>query len=521
MRPMCVGHMVAQGGMLATRKRRGEKRPDPVIDADPDGFDVDHPVWDRAGWLDALREIPADGWWPRLMTVPHPDAVGTLGPEVEAWAKHEYGIVFHWWQRLFVYRLLEINADGLLVWPRAWLSVARQSGKSTVVSMLCDWRAHQEARFGEPQLVMHTADTLQHAEDLQALCYPHAEGRGDRIVRARGSTGVHMAGGVGAWLIRSQSAVVSSSVSLGVADEAHGVKVRTITQNLEPTLLERDQSQLLLVSTAHTECTELMPMYRVDGLVQLAEPLDLLMLEWSASPDVPFADVIGWRQASPHWSKRREQRIASAAHQVAALPEGHEARFGFDCQYRNRWPVSDSRLPGERLLVPGVWLRSVGRVEPVGSGWCAIEDNRGVGAAVAFAVADGEGMLEVDGMALDSWDEALVWARKFVEASPGCRTVVGASMRDAVPRDFPNRSQVGRAGSSETRKGLSLVRSLLADGKLVHEDRPDLTRQIEDARVRRVDGGLGLVTGPRSDLLRAALWALWFAQKPPTTPRVA
>src|SRR3954471_15080040 len=70
LRPMCVAHMVAQGGRLATRKRQGEPAPQPVFDADPDGYDVDHPVWDRATWLDALREVPADGWWPRLMTVP-------------------------------------------------------------------------------------------------------------------------------------------------------------------------------------------------------------------------------------------------------------------------------------------------------------------------------------------------------------------------------------------------------------------------------------------------------------------
>lgn len=521
LRPMCVEHMVAQGGRLATRKRRGEPAPQPVFDADPDGYDVDHPVWDRAWWLDALREVPPDGWWPRLMTVPHPDAVGTYGDEITKWAKAEHGVDLFWWQRLHNARQYEHDANGDLVWAKATLAVSRQSGKSVNLSLQCDWRAHQAGRFGDRQVIMHTADTLQHAQDLQSIVYPRALERGDLVRLAQGSTGIHLADKSGEWLVRSQTAVVSSSVSLAVADEAHGVKVRTITQNLEPTLLERSNAQLLLISTAHTECTELMPMYRVDGLLQLGEPDDLLLLEWSASADLGLGDVVAWRQASPHWSKRREQRISSAARQALALPEGHEVRYGFTCQYLNRWPQSDSRQPGERLLVPGVWLRAVGRVKPAGPGWCAIEDNRGVGAAVAFATVDAEGRMEVDGLALDSWDEALVWARKFVEASPGCRLVVGASMRDAVPRDFPGRAQLGRAGSAETRKGLSLLRSLVVEGKVVHEDRPDLARQVEDARVRKVDGGLGLVTGPRSDLLRAALWALWFAQKPAAAPRIA
>ena len=132
--------------------------------------------------------------------------------------------------------------------------------------MLCDWRMHQAGRFGERQVVMHTADTLQHAQDLQAICYPRAVERGERVRLAAGTVGIYTPDGLGEWVVRSQASVLSSSVSLAVADEAHGVKVRTITQNLEPTLLERVNSQLLLISTAHTECTELMPMYRVDAL---------------------------------------------------------------------------------------------------------------------------------------------------------------------------------------------------------------------------------------------------------------
>ena len=35
----------------------------------------------RVPWLKGLRRPPADATWPRLMTVPHPRAVGSLGPE--------------------------------------------------------------------------------------------------------------------------------------------------------------------------------------------------------------------------------------------------------------------------------------------------------------------------------------------------------------------------------------------------------------------------------------------------------
>ena len=94
LRPMCREHMLVQAGQLGFHGKRKMSPPDlrREVELDPDGFDVDHPVWDRARWLDGLREVPVDGWWPRLMTMPHPDAVGSLGDEVTAWARAEYGI---------------------------------------------------------------------------------------------------------------------------------------------------------------------------------------------------------------------------------------------------------------------------------------------------------------------------------------------------------------------------------------------------------------------------------------------
>ena len=34
--------------------------------------------WDRAPWLDDLRDVPPEAYWPRVMTGPHPLAVGSL-----------------------------------------------------------------------------------------------------------------------------------------------------------------------------------------------------------------------------------------------------------------------------------------------------------------------------------------------------------------------------------------------------------------------------------------------------------
>lgn len=513
--PSCLPCARRQGGLLAARVSGWRAQAAMPVADDPAGFDVGSPVWDVA-WLDRLRKVPPDGWWPRLMTVPHPDAVGSYGVDVVAWARKHRRITLHWWQELVLVRLLEHDADGRLVWRDVFLSVARQSGKSWLVSVLADWRSEQADRFGEFQVVMHTADTLRHAMDVWQLAVPRAQAHGWKVRLSQGSEMIEKAG-LGAWLVRSQKAVVGSSVSLGVGDEAHGIKLSTITENLSPTLVERDQSQLLLVSTSHSQCTDLMPTYRLQGTTDLDTPARMLMLEWSADPGLQLGDLVAARQASPHWSKNRERDIGEAVARAAGTPPGHEMRVAVDVQWYNRWPSLASRGAGELLLADGVWSACVGSLTGLQPGWVAIEDNFGHGAAVAFVASNGD-RFEVDGLVCHKWADAVLWARKFLDASPGSQLVVGASMTRFVPDDMP--AELQRAGGAEARRGLSVIRSMTESGLLVHDQTPDLDGQLSTARVRPVADGLALVSEGRQDLLRAALWALWFAQEAPPTPTI-
>jgi hypothetical protein len=71
-------------------------------------------------------------------------------------------------------------------------------------------------------------------------------------------------------------------------------------------------------------------------------------------------------------------------------------------------------------------------------------------------------------------------------------------------------------------RALSLLRDLVATGRVVHDETAALDAQLEAARVRLVAGSgvLALLPGARSDLLRAVLWALWAAQTPTPAPAV-
>ena len=84
--------------------------------SEPVGFGVDDAVWDVAPWLEDLREVPAEAVWPRLMTVPHPAAVGSSGGRVRVVGAGRTGCRVALVAAAGGARLLEVDADGRLVW---------------------------------------------------------------------------------------------------------------------------------------------------------------------------------------------------------------------------------------------------------------------------------------------------------------------------------------------------------------------------------------------------------------------
>ena len=157
------------GGQLV---QQGRWRPSmaPVADEvepERDGLPASDKRW-RVPWLEALAGVPADAVWPRLMTVPHPRAVDSLGPEFCAWALTRTGRPLRWWQRLVATRLLELDADGRLVWETMVLHDGRGSSASRwLLRELLLWRIHQGERFGEPQDVLHTGKDLAVCKEVQ------------------------------------------------------------------------------------------------------------------------------------------------------------------------------------------------------------------------------------------------------------------------------------------------------------------------------------------------------------------
>jgi hypothetical protein len=503
---------------LANETRRGAAL---VVDGlvelvEPEGLDVDDAVWD-VRWLDDLREVPADAWWPRFMTAPHPLAVGSLGREFEWWCKTHRGITLRWWQRLVSRRLLEVDAEGRLVWLVLILTLARQLGKSWLLWLILSWRLHQGDRFGTPQQLLHMSIQMRQVRDVMDREIRIADKRPDLYdtLDNNNDTSIEWLADGSKWVRvvrgskRSGGGYGSSNVAVGVVDEAWSIPATVVDDGLEPTLVEGEQSQLMLISTAHRMATALMLDRRLAALDDLADVEDpVLIVEWSTPRHFDLDDVEGWRMASPWWTPNREQRIRMRVQRALSgwASEDDDEPDPIEsvrAQWLNQWPAKLTvRRKVEQLVDIERWA---GLDEHAGEPrrlWVAVADNFGRGAAVV-AVADvGDGRFEVDGWTMPDRESALEAARFTMRThAVSAELVVEPALATIAPR-------ADKAAPADVRFGLPLFRELVESGRLVHDTTPELDQQLAECRVRPVQGGLALATTARSDLVRAAALAV-------------
>ncbi len=481
-------------------------------------------------WLaELLDQMPESATWPRLMSVPHRRAVGSLGPAFAAWAEDRSGYALRWWQQLVAARLLEVDADGRLVWEAMILTMARQLGKSWLLRELCFWRMHQAERFGEPQDVLHTGKDLAVCKEVQRPARVWAKARRDtyRVREVNGQEEIELLSDGSRWMLRAKEAVYGYSVAAAAVDEAWKVKASSVDEGLTPTMTEREQPQLWLVSTAHRKATKLMLERRMVALAELEAGDGDLLIEWSAPAGAELDDLAGWRSASPHWTARRRSLIARRLQAIEAGeiedPEEPDPVESFRAQWLNQWPARAAQLTGatEPLLPEGVWAELAEDGLGVGSGavWVALEDDYGFGAAVAAATRLGDGRIEVDGWLRGDWDSAISDLQRLAATRPLRALQVGASLVDRLPIGM--RGQATPCGSAQTKAGLALIRDLALNRQLTHDSTTtELDQTMELAAVKEAPSGLFLVAKGPTHLVRALSWCLVAAHRPVPMPAV-
>ena len=527
--PSCRDCSDAQGGRLRHgRTIVGPDGADEQLILEPVGYEPEHPCW-QVSWLDNLRQVPPNAVWPRLMTPPHPRACDSLGPRFIAWSEARRGRPLRWWQCLVSTRLLEVDIYGLLVWDTLILALARQLGKSWWLSDVLFWRIHQAELFGEEQLAIHTGKDVAVCREVQRSARIMAK-RDPSLYKVRevnGQEEIEYKPDGSRYQIKAKDATYGFSASIAAVDEAWKVPASSIEEGLVPTMAERIQAQLLLVSTAHRRATSLMLNRRQRAIDAMEDPgSGDLLIEWSAPRWLELEDVNGWRMASPHWTEQREKLVrqrldAAVAGEVEDIDEPDPLE-SFRSQWLNQWPLRrDKPGKGERLIPEGVWPELAADIDPVGRIWIAVEDWFGQGAAAAAAGHAPDGRIIVGGHRFERRADAFAWAANVRAVYPNARLIIGSSLKgDAGVKEVRARGEVIDANGTLTRAALATFRQLVADGGIVHDGTGDLAEQIEGCRVVPQSTGLA-INGGRADLLKATVWAVAECAKPTRSPRIA
>lgn len=457
------------------------------------------------------------------MSVPHPRAVGSYGHHLEAWSRFHRGRPMRWWQRLGGRRLLEHDADGRLLWELAVLTLARQVGKTWFLGDSCGWRLHASDLFDAMQTVLSTGKDVAVVREMQR---PHRlRAKRDRetyhVREVNGQEEIELLADGSRWMVRAKESVYGITATMATVDEAWKVAASVVDDGIEPTTVEALDAQTVLVSTAHRRATALMVGRRATALEHLHDGDGPLLLEWSAPPDAELDDRSAWRAASPHWTPKRERLIArrleGALGGESDDVDEPDPVSSFRTQWLNQWPAKRVALvKGDRLVELDDWRALAGEVVDVAERvYVGVEDHAGLGAAIAAVCVQADGTLGLDGWTVPTWADALVDLRRLAASHELVKLTAGASLLVRLPPGMRARP----ATSVLTRSTLPLMRELVTAGAIVH-DSAELDVQVDEVRVTSAVGGLTVVAGTRSDLLRAASWVLAAAHRPRKTPSI-
>lgn len=451
---------------------------------------------------------------PRLETLVPTDVAGTLGPEAADWLDRWLDIKLWPWQEHVLNRALEVREDGSFRWPVVVLTVPRQCGKSWLSRAVMSWRLFQGERFGEAQTLLHVSSQRQIARELWKMSARELEAKGQAKVRmSNGQEAIELPD-TSQWMVAAATpaAAPGLSISMAFVDECWAVDLDVVTQGIMPTTLQRRDAQVWLVSTAGASRSELLRTFRDQALAQLeSDQPDVLLIEWSASPEREVDDPAGWREASPIWDARREAQVARN-HRLMR-PNA------FAQQMLNRWVVSAAGFLSE-----GVWraCESQRELPPAkdNPGCVAIETSvDGMPIGAVLAVRDDDGTIVVRTKVCHSHHVMWRWLEQLAKERRGITVLHHATVRVPDVRG----AVLEQVKAADQVAGFAPTKEAIEERFIAHDGDQVLAEHMLMAAVWQTGDGHAQLSQRASEgpiyLARALVWAAGHELRPSTRRR--
>lgn len=253
---------------------------------------------------------------PRLATPPARKLTRatTLGYEVCDFAEQVLGIPLLPWQRWLAIHALELNTDGTPRFRTVGVLVARQNGKTTLLTVLTLWRLYLDGArlvLGAAQNLDIAREPWQQSVDV-ARSVPELADEIDRVRMANGEQELRLVGG-GRYRIvaATRSAGRGLSVDQLNLDEIREQRDWAAWSALSKTTLARPHAQTWCTSNAGDDQSVVLNHLREAALNGRDQSIG--WFEWSAPDGCDLDDRAAWAQANPSLGHTLQLRAIEAA----------------------------------------------------------------------------------------------------------------------------------------------------------------------------------------------------------------
>jgi phage terminase large subunit-like protein len=414
--------------------------------------------------------------------------------------------------------MLEVDQADQFCHRYALVSVGRQNGKTkgVLAALIGWWLTDYAKQLGEPQSVMSTAQNLAGAYEVADILFPILIERfGFSAYESYGRKEVYLENGT-RWRIVSPRPASGHGTTndLIVADEIWNIKSEIIEGGLLPTQTARPRPFAFFTSTAGDMNSEFFRKWREKALreIEAGQPTRLYFAEWSPPANVDPTLEEWWPWANPGIG--RTINMQELRDRFAYVDRSQFIRHS--C---NMWQLAiGSWIPH------GSWEKNVtDDLMPAGGVLAIDSDYDGAGfVAVRVARRDDGRMQARSEFRVESLAE--LWQRVLeMMEDKRMRLAVTPGLFQLVPPEIQSRTDDW--GQTEITRYTAIVRTMILEHQLLHNDQPALSEQVNTAVSGRSHGASITLSSQKSpapiELCRCMVAAAGMSSKPAMVSRAA